>query len=413
MAQQLTKGKQQFLDSAGNPLAGGTVATYIPGTTTPKNTYQDSGYTIANTNPVTLDSAGECVMWGDGLYRLIVKDSSGNTVYDQDASGDVTTDTTTALADDLPWIDVTLYWGDAPQYATATTFTVSGNVTSRYEVDRRIRATVSAGSIYGTITASSYTTFTTVTVSWDSTQLDNTVSAIALGAVTAELKLLSQSNADAKYEPNGSDGSNFDGTTSANRTLTVAESGKHFAISGAVAAVTFTLPASPVGGNNYAIDSNASYQVSIDPNGGTFLFPNGSTSTSSHNLPLAAGSTAYVFFDGTNWRLIDELVGLWQWSSSRGTNGYAIKPDGTIEQWGYYYSASIPSGPTAGAAIGFPMVFPNACENIQITNDNNALGSLFFGADSPITSLTTLYFSAVNTSASAVSGGFFWRATGH
>ncbi len=39
MAIQIPNGRQQFFDNNGNPLAGGFVYTYIPGTTTPVNTY--------------------------------------------------------------------------------------------------------------------------------------------------------------------------------------------------------------------------------------------------------------------------------------------------------------------------------------------------------------------------------------
>lgn len=40
--------------------------------------------TITNPNPLTLDAAGECIAWGNVgvLYRQIVKDSQGNTIWD-------------------------------------------------------------------------------------------------------------------------------------------------------------------------------------------------------------------------------------------------------------------------------------------------------------------------------------------
>lgn len=75
--------KQQFLDANGNPLAGGFVYYYIPSTTTFKNTYQDAALTILNTNPIILDSAGECMAYGSGNYRQIVTDVNGNLIWDQ------------------------------------------------------------------------------------------------------------------------------------------------------------------------------------------------------------------------------------------------------------------------------------------------------------------------------------------
>lgn len=79
----LPQGKQQFFKENGAPNAGGSVYFYIPATTTSKNTYQDAAGTILNTNPVGLDSGGFAVIYGSGSYRMIVKDASGSTIYDQ------------------------------------------------------------------------------------------------------------------------------------------------------------------------------------------------------------------------------------------------------------------------------------------------------------------------------------------
>jgi len=83
----LPNGKQTFLDSNGDPLASGTIEYYIPGTTSFKDTWQDSTQTILNTNPVRLDSAGRALVWGSGWYRQVVKDSLGNVIWDQNVYG--------------------------------------------------------------------------------------------------------------------------------------------------------------------------------------------------------------------------------------------------------------------------------------------------------------------------------------
>lgn len=64
-------------------LAGGTVGFYIPNTSTFKQTWQNAGETILNTNPVALDQNGCAIIYGAGIYRMVVKDNLGNTVYDQ------------------------------------------------------------------------------------------------------------------------------------------------------------------------------------------------------------------------------------------------------------------------------------------------------------------------------------------
>jgi hypothetical protein len=73
----------QFVDANGHPYAGGTLATYAAGTTTPKNTWKDEAQTALNTNPIVLDSAGRCIVWGDGIYRCILQDAAGNLIFDQ------------------------------------------------------------------------------------------------------------------------------------------------------------------------------------------------------------------------------------------------------------------------------------------------------------------------------------------
>jgi len=78
--------ESQFLDADGHPYAGGTIDTFIPGTTTVKATWKDPDGTALNTAPIVLDSAGRCLIYADGDYRLILKDSAGNLVWDQDST---------------------------------------------------------------------------------------------------------------------------------------------------------------------------------------------------------------------------------------------------------------------------------------------------------------------------------------
>jgi hypothetical protein len=71
-------------------------------------------------------------------------------------------------------------------YASSTSFTVSGvDVTSFYHVGRRVKAIGSStGTIYGTISATTFSTNTTVTVTWDSGSLSNETITIYLGALS-------------------------------------------------------------------------------------------------------------------------------------------------------------------------------------------------------------------------------------
>lgn len=78
----LPNARTQFIDANGQPVVGGTVGFYIPSTTTPKATWQDSGETTPNTNPVILDGLGTALIWGSGSYREILKDNTGSVIWD-------------------------------------------------------------------------------------------------------------------------------------------------------------------------------------------------------------------------------------------------------------------------------------------------------------------------------------------
>src|ERR1700722_990329 len=69
-----------FYDANGNQLGAGLVYTYVPNTTTPKTTGQDSGEVTPHANPITLDAAGSCLLYGAGSYTLNVTDSLGNAI---------------------------------------------------------------------------------------------------------------------------------------------------------------------------------------------------------------------------------------------------------------------------------------------------------------------------------------------
>jgi hypothetical protein len=82
-------------------------------------------------------------------------------------------------------------------YASGTSFTVNGiDVTSIYHAGRRVRAVGSStGTIYGTISSSSFSTNTTVNVTWDSGSLSNeslTISLSILSSTNSGIPVLNQ-----------------------------------------------------------------------------------------------------------------------------------------------------------------------------------------------------------------------------
>lgn len=70
--------------TSGQPLANGKVYTYDGGTSTPRALYTTLSKSVSATNPIILDETGRAVVYGDGIYRFVVKDSKGNTIYTMD-----------------------------------------------------------------------------------------------------------------------------------------------------------------------------------------------------------------------------------------------------------------------------------------------------------------------------------------
>lgn len=105
MTSLLPSAELQFSDADGKPYAGGSVGFYVPGTLTAKSTWQDSGASVLNTNPVVLDSAGRCIVWGSGAYRMILKDSAGNLIWDQTTAGSLSDTAVSAVM--LPVVGAT------------------------------------------------------------------------------------------------------------------------------------------------------------------------------------------------------------------------------------------------------------------------------------------------------------------
>jgi hypothetical protein len=65
-------------------LIGGKAYFYEVGSTTPKTVWLDRNKGSVAANPYTLDSNGTAQLYGDGLYRIVIKNAAGSTIYDRD-----------------------------------------------------------------------------------------------------------------------------------------------------------------------------------------------------------------------------------------------------------------------------------------------------------------------------------------
>jgi hypothetical protein len=169
----------------GIPATGAKVFTYAAGSSTKQNTYTDEGGLTANPNPIILDARGEPpndIWLTEGQSYKFVFTASTDT--DPPTSPIRTIDDITGVNDTgtttSQWVDS----GVTPTYVNATQFTLPGDQTTEFQVNRRIKATVTAGTVYGYISASVFGALTTVTVVLDSGALDSGLSAVQLGLIT-------------------------------------------------------------------------------------------------------------------------------------------------------------------------------------------------------------------------------------
>lgn len=100
MANRLTNPNIQFFNNLGLSLGGGSIAFYVTGTTTPATTYTNRALSIANPNPIVLDSAGRCGdVWLDPgvTYKAVLSDSTGAVIWTKDPVVDPAANISAAL----------------------------------------------------------------------------------------------------------------------------------------------------------------------------------------------------------------------------------------------------------------------------------------------------------------------------
>jgi len=176
----------QFLNpSSGALLSGGLINTYLAGTTTPTSTYTTSAGTTPNANPIVLNANGavpsEIWLIVGINYKFVITDSLSNTV--------LTLDNLTGIDD--PILTGSSEWivQSTPTFIASNQFSVVGNLTSTFDVGRRIKTQNTAGVVFSTIIATSYSggsNLTTVTVFSDGTSvLDAGLSAVSVGFLDA------------------------------------------------------------------------------------------------------------------------------------------------------------------------------------------------------------------------------------
>jgi hypothetical protein len=151
-----------------------------------------------------------------------------------------------------------------------------------------------------------------------------------------------------------------------NTVLKAADVGKY--IYAGASNITLTLPdlaSLPAGSKLYIQTGSGSNNVTIASVNGSIAGPNGNVSVTP-NLVLSAGVATELISSGQTWIAVGG-TGL----VSLSVNGYEKLPSGLIRQWGTVVTTP------SGAAVTFPIVFPNAVVSLIGSPSNNDLGGVF------------------------------------
>jgi hypothetical protein len=139
---------QQFFDNTGLPLNGGLIYTYQAGSTTPLATYTDVNGTVANTNPIVLDSSGRppsqiWLTYGFN-YKFVVKTSAAVTLGTYDNIYGIIGVAGTSTGTTIPTGMISLWYGSIGSVPLGWYLCDGTNGTP----DLRDRFVVGAGSTY-------------------------------------------------------------------------------------------------------------------------------------------------------------------------------------------------------------------------------------------------------------------------
>lgn len=223
------------------------------------------------------------------------------------------------------WIN----FGYTHTYASGTSFTIAGtDVTTIYAASRRVKAVGSStGTIYGAVSSSSFSTNTTVNITWDSGSLSNETLTVYIGIITPTNNALPATAAAPFIDSTAI----IKGSGDATKLLKIE-------VDGFTTGTTRTLTPQD---KSYTIADNADFAAKANLASPTFTgTPAAPTAASATNTTQIA-TTAFAFGALT--------------ASATGSITFA---NGLIVKWGVISGASDGTGTQT---VNFAVAFPNNC----------------------------------------------------
>lgn len=177
-----------FIPGGNVPGNGVQVGFFVAGSSTPTTVYKDNAANVAWSNPIVLDSGGNIPLGGEvwvptGVIVKVTWAPSNDTF--PPLSPYRTMDNLSGI-NDVSATSSEWNTGPTPTFISGTTFTLSGDQTQTFQINRRIKTTNTGGTIYSRISNSVFSLgVTTLTVVNDSGSLDAGLSAVFYGILSA------------------------------------------------------------------------------------------------------------------------------------------------------------------------------------------------------------------------------------
>lgn len=181
-------GNSQIVDENGDPASGWKIQTFVAGSSTPLATYTDATGSTPHDDPIIVNALGyptQGPIWLiEGLmYKFQVLDENDVVKYTVDNIAGINDSATTTSQ----WVAT----GATPTYISPTTFSLLGDQTSEFHLGRMAQMQTTAGTVYGKIIETAFTTLTTVTLLMTPGQaLDSGLSSVSLSFLRADNQAL-------------------------------------------------------------------------------------------------------------------------------------------------------------------------------------------------------------------------------
>ena len=439
----------QFFDNLGQPLNGGKLFQYEAGSfSVQQTTYADDSGTVPNANPIVLNSSGRMPtdLWlENGLaYNLVLTMPDGTTVLEgvDDVIG-VVPSTSGGGGPTVIWTPLV----EVPTFVSPTQFLVTGNYTSEFASNNRVRVTY-AGPVYLYATvASSITTGgnTQVTIVNDSSPQTALMTGVSWSALVANGRTVDAGavayNSTATYTTSNTVGFQVK-TLNSNVSTLMTEfdaSQQVWTTTGTTNTYTVSIGA-PI--TNYSNDSIFTLKFHAANSGATTLNINGVSTASlvalssngSEMVPrITANQIGTVAYNGSKFVLttsnpLPDQTGntgtvlttngsVTSWASLGtaptvvGSDGYTILPGNYMMQWGVTPPVTYPGVGGGTLPITFPTPFAT-CYGVQATRIGTENQSGNKRDDHAVTSVGPTGFTMFSNYENMSPQTYYWLAYG-